>query len=104
AGLMKTVLAMNEGVIPGNLHFNEINPAIDLEQLHLEIADEAKSWPDTADRPRRALVNSFGFGGTNSNVIVEQAPAHRRKISNQQPVVNNPKKLLPISAKSENAL
>ncbi len=104
AGLMKTVLAINEGTIPGNLHLKRVNPAIDLQQLRLRIAERAMPWPDTKGKPRRALVNSFGFGGTNSNVIIEQAPAVEVKARTQAPVVNNGRKLLPISAKSEKAL
>lgn len=104
AGLMKTVLAMNEGFIPGNLHFKKLNPGINLKKLRLEIADQARPWPDTQGKPRRALVNSFGFGGTNSNVIVEEHPINDFGTSTRKPVVNNDRNLLPISAKSDQAL
>lgn len=106
AGLIKTVLAMNHGVIPKNIHYQLTNPAIDLQKLNLRIAADTTQWPDTQGKPRRAIVNSFGFGGTNSNVVLEQAPPKymgNRK-ADQTPVINNSFKLLPISAKTENAL
>jgi len=72
AGLMKAVLAINTGIIPRNIHFKKLNPAISLADLNLHLPLDNTSWPDVAGQPRRALVNSFGFGGTNSNVIIER--------------------------------
>ncbi|USD27188.1 SDR family NAD(P)-dependent oxidoreductase [Pseudoalteromonas sp. SCSIO 43201] len=74
AGLIKTINAMNSGVIPKTLHCHTINPAINEAQLNIKVVTENTPWPDRADdTPRRAIVNSFGFGGTNANVVVEQA-------------------------------
>lgn len=72
AGLLKASLAVQHGVIPPNLLFNKLHPNIEPFYTNLEIATSAKPWPALADGvPRRASVNSFGFGGTNSHVIIE---------------------------------
>jgi acyl transferase domain-containing protein/NADP-dependent 3-hydroxy acid dehydrogenase YdfG/acyl carrier protein len=104
AGLMKTVLAMDKGIIPQNIHYHTTNPAIDLEKLNVRIADRQLQWPDAPGRMRKAIVNSFGFGGTNANVVLEQAPLPAKAGVNQKPVVNHELKLLPISAKTEKGL
>lgn len=72
-GFIKTVMAVNRGTIPGNLHFRTPNPHIPFEQLRLEVVAAEQQWPQTG-RPRRAGVSSFGFGGTNTHVVIEQAP------------------------------
>ncbi len=105
AGLIKTVFAMRHGVIPPNIRFNEINPAINLAQLNLRVADAPVAWPDTPDRPRCALVNSFGFGGTNANVILQEAPSPVAEPGQDQaPVYHGPERLLPLSAETEQGL
>ncbi|WP_328491418.1 phosphopantetheine-binding protein [Streptomyces sp. NBC_00414] len=74
AGLIKTVLALEHGVIPPSLHFSEPNPRIDFAATPFRVADRAQEWP-TRGTPRRAGVNSFGIGGTNAHVVLEEAPA-----------------------------
>ncbi|MEU1284230.1 type I polyketide synthase [Kitasatospora sp. NPDC005856] len=71
--LMKAVLAVRHGVIPPNLHFERLNPKIDLAGTRLFVPTEATEWP-VADGPRLAAASAFGMGGTNAHVIVEQAP------------------------------
>ncbi|AEO63908.1 polyketide synthetase [Thermothielavioides terrestris NRRL 8126] len=72
AGLLKASLAVQYGVVPPNMLFNKLHPDIEPFYTNLEIATAPKPWPKLADGvPRRASVNSFGFGGTNSHVIVE---------------------------------
>jgi acyl transferase domain-containing protein/NADPH:quinone reductase-like Zn-dependent oxidoreductase/acyl carrier protein len=108
AGLIKTVLALNHGVIPGNLHFQELNPGIDLERLNLRIALGSTSWPDPQGATRKAVVNSFGFGGTNANVVLESpmnavvAAAERAEAPVQASLGGV--ELLLLSAKSEASL
>lgn len=77
AGFIKTVLAVQRGTIPANLHYRNPNPHIPFEQLRLRVVDSATAWP-TTEGPRRAGVSSFGFGGTNAHVVIEQAPSVRR--------------------------
>ncbi|WP_316044557.1 type I polyketide synthase, partial [Serratia ficaria] len=73
AGLIKTVLALQHGIIPQNLHFATPNPHIPWDQLPVRVAAEATPWPP-GDRPRIAGVSSWGLGGTNAHVILEEAP------------------------------
>ncbi|KAA8894529.1 hybrid PKS-NRPS [Sphaerosporella brunnea] len=72
AGLLKVSLALQKGVIPPNMHFNTLNPAISPFYTNLQIPIVPQPWPNVpAGSPRRASVNSFGFGGTNAHAIVE---------------------------------
>ena len=73
AGFIKTVLAVQKGTIPPNLHFTQWNPAIDPAKTRLFVPTDATKWP-APDAPRRAAVSSFGLGGTNAHVVVEQGP------------------------------
>lgn len=72
AGLLKTVLAIENAAIPASL--NHETPRIDLDGLGLRVNTALTAWP-AGEGPRRAGVSSFGMGGTNAHVIVEQAPA-----------------------------
>ncbi|KAF3345526.1 Pseudouridine-metabolizing protein [Verticillium dahliae VDG2] len=73
AALMKASLAIQHSIIPPNMLFNRLSPAVEPFYKHLEIATAARSWPELPEGiPRRASVNSFGFGGTNAHAIVEQ--------------------------------
>ncbi|NJA59072.1 type I polyketide synthase, partial [Streptomyces sp. NEAU-H3] len=74
AGLIKTALAVEHKVIPPHLHLDTLNPAIDADSLPYEIPAVATPWP-AHEGPARAGVNSFGFGGTNAHLIIEEAPA-----------------------------
>ncbi|HEY0697126.1 MAG TPA: type I polyketide synthase, partial [Micromonospora sp.] len=72
AGLIKAVLAVRHGVIPPNLHFTRAHPEVDLAGGPFYVPTKVRDWPQ-ADR-RIAGVSSFGMGGTNAHVLVEQAP------------------------------
>jgi acyl transferase domain-containing protein/NADPH:quinone reductase-like Zn-dependent oxidoreductase/aryl carrier-like protein len=73
AGLIKTALALHHRRIPGNLHFHQPNPAIDFAQLRLRVPTRTEPWP-ASDTPATAGVNSFGYGGTNAHVVLQEAP------------------------------
>ena len=75
AGVIKASLAVQHGMIPPNLHFSELNPAIKPFYDGVRVPTVAAPWPALASGvPRRASVNSFGFGGANVHAIVEQCP------------------------------
>ncbi|KAK8023703.1 polyketide synthase [Apiospora rasikravindrae] len=72
AGVVKAILALERGIIPPNANFKQLNPQIDAEFFHLRFPTECIPWP-VADGIRRASVNSFGFGGSNSHAVLEAA-------------------------------
>jgi acyl transferase domain-containing protein/thioesterase domain-containing protein len=73
-GLIKAALAVHHGVAPATLHFRSPNPKLDLGNSPFTVNADLAPWPATAG-PRRAAVSSFGIGGTNAHVVLEQAPA-----------------------------
>ncbi|MFI6478618.1 SDR family NAD(P)-dependent oxidoreductase [Nonomuraea sp. NPDC050663] len=73
AGFIKTVLSLQHGLIPPNLHYQAPNPRIDFGRNPFRVIASLTKW-ETDDLPRRAGVSSFGIGGTNAHVILEQAP------------------------------
>jgi acyl transferase domain-containing protein len=73
AGLIKTVLALKNRQIPPSLHFQQPNPAIDFENSPFYVNSKLTEWTING-APRRAGISSFGIGGTNAHVIVEEAP------------------------------
>ncbi len=77
AGVIKTILSMKHGKLPRTLHFEEINPYIQLEGTPFYIVDKTTPWENLKDEhgkplPRRAGVSSFGFGGSNAHIIIEE--------------------------------
>ncbi|KAF2004140.1 polyketide synthase-like protein [Amniculicola lignicola CBS 123094] len=71
AGVIKTILALEEGIIPPNVYPKRINPKIAAEFDNIAFPTIPLPWPSPG--LRRASVNSFGFGGTNSHVILDDA-------------------------------
>ncbi len=102
AGLIKTVLALEQRQIPPSLHFKSPNPKIDFESGPFRVNAELCPWP--AQRPgrepgpRRAGVSSFGIGGTNAHVVLEEAPPSTDS-GNSRPF-----QLLLLSARTRTAL
>lgn len=62
---------MENGIIPGNPTFEQPNPNIDFDQLKLRVLKTAHRWPNVPFR--RASVNSFGYGGSNAHVVLEDS-------------------------------
>jgi amino acid adenylation domain-containing protein len=80
AGLIKTVLQIENRTIPGLLHFNKPNPHLNLEGSPFFFDRENRPWKSEGF-PLRAGVSAFGVGGTNAHVIVEEPPATRIQIA-----------------------
>ena len=132
AGLIKTVLAMNRGLIPRHLHFENPNPAMDWKRLPVQVTSTPTHWPDNGDRPPLAGVSGFGWSGTNAHIVLEgyaspdavapgaggdsRAASPARRIAVSMPAWVRPAphpdktpaprgtRLLPLSGKSDAAL
>ena len=78
AGVIKTVLAMEHGLIPPSLNFETPNPKIDFATSPFYVSREPRPWESEQGR-RRAGVSSFGVGGTNAHVVMEEAPVRPRE-------------------------
>ncbi|MEW6381554.1 MAG: SDR family NAD(P)-dependent oxidoreductase, partial [bacterium] len=77
AGVIKVILAMRHKTLPATVHFEELNPYIQLEGSPFYIVKETRPWePLKGDDgwiiPRRAGVSSFGFGGANAHIVLEE--------------------------------
>ena len=71
-GLLKTVLAMENRVLPPTANFEEPGDKIDLDGGPFRVLAAADQWKTPSDHPRRAAVSGFGFGGTNAHVLLEE--------------------------------
>ncbi|HEY2646487.1 MAG TPA: type I polyketide synthase, partial [Candidatus Acidoferrales bacterium] len=101
-GVIKAALALERQEIPGNLHYKELNPHISLQGTRFYIPTQPQPWLRGA-AARFAGISSFGFGGTNAHVVLEEAP----KLSQHSPKSDTPsgnKFLIPISARTPQAL
>ncbi len=103
AGLIKVLLAMNSGTQYRSLHASPVNPLIDLQGTPFAILHQARPWPrpfiDGVEAPRRAGLSSFGAGGANVHVVVEEYRAL------PTPTGSGPRPLvLPVSARSRDGL
>lgn len=100
AGVIKVVLSLYHQAIPPHLHLKKINPLINLENTPIVIPTSVMPWPDA---PRRlAGISSFGFGGTNCHIVLEEAPV--AVTPTDQATRERSHHLLPLSARNPKAL
>ncbi len=100
-GLAKAVLALRHGRIPASLNFHSPHPDLDLGATPFTLADRLTPWPDHGPM-RRAAVSSFGIGGTNAHVILEEhVPVPPKPTQGR---VRDEWQILPLSAASPTAL
>jgi len=99
-GLIKVVLAMRHNAVPPQPGFTRLSPHLDFTGTRLEVATELTPW-QRSDAPRCGAVSSFGVGGTNAHVVLEEAPA----LGSPVPVAAGDRGLcLPLSARHPDAL
>lgn len=107
AGMIKAVLCLQHRWIPPIVHFERLNPHITLENTRFVIPTEGRAWSAGSEQ-RFAGVSSFGFGGTNAHVVLEEAAEIRQPCQTDAilPMEVPPPKpqLLAISARSPNSL
>lgn len=71
AGVLKASLAMRHQLIPPNMLFEDLNPAVTPFYNNLQLVTKLMPWPKFTGTVLRTSVNSFGFGGTNAHAILE---------------------------------
>lgn len=99
ASVIKATLALKNQLIPAHIHFNTLNPKIDLHGIEAIIPVENRAWPKKKNFPRRAGVSSFGLTGTNCHIILEEGPPVKVKEAKERPW-----HLFILSAKEKKAL
>jgi acyl transferase domain-containing protein len=72
AALIKTVLSLEHRIIPASINFTRPNPKIDFPSSPFFVNTELRPWP-SGKSPSRAGVHSFGIGGTNAHIVLEEA-------------------------------
>lgn len=108
AGIIKVLLSMKNNVIPGNVNFHEQSPMVQIENTPFFIVDKATEWKRLQNQegntiPRIAGISSFGFGGTNAHVIIEEyIKDDSGQADSRQD--NGKAAIIPVSAQSETQL
>jgi acyl transferase domain-containing protein/phosphopantetheinyl transferase len=100
AGMIKVALALHHKILPPTL-CETVNPELGLDDTPFYINTEMRPWLSPTDAPRRAGVDSFGFGGINTHAILEEAP---RQAAKPQKLSAWPAELSVFSADSAEAL
>lgn len=113
AGLAKAALVLHHDQVPANLNFKNPNPNIPFDEFKFKVVTELQPLPHLEGRLPVVGVNSFGFGGTNSHIVLEAAPAEVPTKAEQRDSVTlsggTAKKaerpvLMPLSARGDDAL
>ncbi len=89
-GLIKVALMMKHHTLLPQIHFNQPNPLLELDNSPLEINTQLADWYDN-DAVRYAAVSSFGLGGTNAHMIVESSDIYQQP---SQPASAKPQHIL----------
>jgi acyl transferase domain-containing protein len=95
--LIKVAQCFQHDLMPATINLKEPNPALALDDSPFYLLTEARPWPRTPGRPRRAGINSLGFGGTNVHAVLEEPPLPARA-----PVAERPR-LVVWSARNDAA-
>ncbi|WJR35789.1 SDR family NAD(P)-dependent oxidoreductase [Mycobacteroides immunogenum] len=99
AGLIKAALTVQRRTIVPQVVLDKLNPEIPFDELRIRIPTEVEPYPDLG-APAYAAVNSFGYGGTNAHVLVQEPPA---PVPTEAPARDSIR-IFPVSARSGSAL
>ena len=100
AGLIKSALALHYKILPPTL-CGRVNPELGIAQTPLYVNTTSRPWISQPEKPRRAGVNAFGFGGINAHAILEEAPAEAHRPPRLE---TRPAELCVFSADDDKAL
>jgi phthiocerol/phenolphthiocerol synthesis type-I polyketide synthase E len=109
AGLIKACLALWHGQLPPSINFHQTDPAIPFQASRFYVNDRLVDWP-RAELVRRCAVSSFGVGGTNAHLVLEEAPIGPATAATDPPGSDGPgpvvrvPSVVPLSARTELAL
>ncbi|KAM0136093.1 hypothetical protein ACHAP3_004714 [Botrytis cinerea] len=107
AGVLKASLAIQHGIIPPNLGFQQLNKKVAPYCTNMDVVTSVQPWPAMASNtPRRVSINSFGFGGANAHVILESVPLPAKNGCQEASLSPRSDSVLPyvFSAASEQSL
>jgi myxalamid-type polyketide synthase MxaB len=99
AGVIKVVLSLEQEEIPAHLHCQNLSPHVPWGEIPVRVVRQRTAWKH-GERARLAGVSSFGMGGTNAHVLLEEAPRASRSAEGARPAQH----LLCLSARSAAAL
>lgn len=103
AGLIKAALSLHHEKILPNLHFKRPNPKIPWDEICIQIPTKHSDWT-RSEATRYAGVNSFGYGGTNAHVLLQEAPESPATQDVETRALLEGPALFPLSAKSDDAV
>ena len=110
AGVIKMVMALQNEILPRTLHAEKPSHEVDWSTGAVALLKEPMPWPREG-RPRRAGVSSFGVSGTNTHVIIEEAPVPEPSLDTSDAIADHPAAPLssglvpwPLSARGKDAL
>ena len=72
AGLTKVLMVLRTATLPPTANFARPAPGIDMEESPFRVLSKAAPWERRQDRPSRAAISAFGFGGINAHLLLEE--------------------------------
>ncbi|MEN2775698.1 SDR family NAD(P)-dependent oxidoreductase [Acetivibrio clariflavus] len=72
AGFIKASLAVENKVLPATANIKQVNPKLQLEGSPFYILTENRQWTENPLHPRRANISSYGFGGADCHICIEE--------------------------------
>ena len=97
--LIKVVLCLQQRCIPGQLHLETLNQHMEFDAGRIDFPRQATPWPESEGRLQYAAVSSFGWSGTNAQVLVGPAPQ-----ASQRSALNDVSSIVPLSGATPQAL
>jgi probable biosynthetic protein (TIGR04098 family) len=99
AGVIKVLLSLKHKTLPGNPHLKEPNAYLKLQGTPFYLQKETTDWPAINNQPRIAGISSFGFGGANAHVVIEEYPVKPMTVYTSEQAA-----IVTLSAKNANRL